>query len=129
MPVVPGRSDTLAIVRPRIRVQGRVSRVPDGGAAELVGSRPCPDLNLRGTAPFHVHGGNDHADFVDHVRIDIRGRSQTLSMAPVIYGHAVQLHIHIGGAAGGNARKRSGRAAVSTNARHDRRKIHDVAPH
>ena len=51
-------------------------------------------LNLRRTAPFHVHGGDDHAHFLDHVGIDRGGRLETLDAARCSWS-CRPLEIHI----------------------------------
>ena len=94
---------------------------------KLIGSALCPHLNLRRAAAFHVHGSNDHAQFVDHVRVDEGGRLQTLSMSAGVHGHAVQRNAHVGRCIGSDAAKGRVRRTFAGDAGQGQRQIHDVA--
>src|SRR5262245_41962075 len=113
MPVVPQRANTLPIVAPRVGVESRIANVPHARSMKLVGSGLRPRLNLCRPPSFHVHSGDDHTNFLNHVWIDYGGGIETLSMPLVIDAYSVQLKIDITRPACGNAGECGIRIAVT----------------
>jgi hypothetical protein len=90
MAVIPDRIVAQPVTRPGGGVQPGIADIPRGGAVKLVGTGLSAHLNLRSTASFYIHRGDDDSHFVEQIRSDKEGWFESLSVPARIHRHAVQ---------------------------------------
>ncbi len=91
----PGERINVTVVVPQVRVERRVSNVPHCASRIPVGSRARLDLNLPIAAPlFRIDGGQDDADFADEIRVNRRGRKETIVSPCARHGETISHRVH-----------------------------------